>query len=244
MNESEYLTMKESEYLINLTMNESEYEVAKSDIKTHLDQKYKYYGITYKYDYCCDDFIDEVIKMIGYIVKAIYKYYKYEKFNPVYTDKQIYSTLIGLIYGLHYLEQSDDILTFNSNDLYIDLSTGDVLYNGNTEMNVSSYVRRFFLHPYHTWDAIYNIVELYLQVNHNDMYRIDEIDRYYVNSASEDSEAARTINKMLVKFRLTKTLNKMDESTGGYKKTRKRSKRKIKKSVKNKWINWLLKSPR
>jgi len=55
-----------------------------------------------------------------------------------------------------------------------------------------------------------------------------------------NSDASKAIRIMLLEFRL----NQMDESKGGYKKTRKRSKRKIKKSVKNKWINWLLKSPR
>ncbi len=139
-------------------MDENEYEKAKQIVQEFFDKKNNKVFSTNFEEHCCHPVVDNVIKMLGYIVKDL------EEYRSV-PDIVIYKTLIMIIYGLHYGEQSRDIYTVVHIDMYIDLSLKDGYSNG---VNLSRLIRKFFLLPNPRWnDAIENIVELYLQVRNN-----------------------------------------------------------------------------
>ncbi len=201
------------------------YEIAKEDIKTFFNVKTNDVFDSNFDEHCCHPVVDNIITMLGYIVKELPQY-------KHYSDIEIYKTLITILYGLHYVEQSHDIYKVVITDMYVDLSVKDVYSHGK---NLSSLIRRFFLLPNPRWnDVIVEIVELYLQVRNNP----DLIQNIYkVIDDADKPEVAQYIRPPPPVFYSTQNTEDhpiMDESTDGGYKTRKRSKRKTKKSVKNK----------
>ena len=166
-------------------MDEHQYDIAKTVIKTYIDEKtVKAFGSVFE-EHCCNPVVDNVIKMLGYIVKALPEYRHID-------DIEIYKTLISIFYGLHYIESSRDIYKVVITDMYVDLSVKDVYSHGK---NLSSLIRRFFLLPNPRWnDVIVEIVELYLQVCNNP----DLIKNIYVISDDED--------KLLIEQYITKKM--------------------------------------
>ena len=214
-------------------MNEKSYYEEKKHIYDHLKTQYSELDTSTignveadPLEYCCHPIVDEVIIMIGYIIKSLHEYRHYD-------DNIIYRILITIIYGLHYLEQSTDrfILDIDRLDpLYLNLSIYDIYING---QNLSSYVRQFFLYydPYKwdddNWQRLEDIIQLYLQVITDESSYLP-IRRIY----TADTTNAETKDKIDGIF-------KFSMEFGGYKKknTRKRSKRKIKKSVRTNETN-------
>ena len=206
-------------------MDEHQYDIAKTEIKTYIDEKtVEAFGSVFE-EHCCNPVVDNVITMLGYIVKALPEYRHID-------DIEIYKTLISILYGLHYIESSRDVYHISTTKMYVDLSVRDVIIH---DVNLSKLIREFFLLPNPRWnDVIVEIVELYLQVRNNP----DLIQNIYkVIDDADKPEVAQYIRPPPPVFYSTQNTEDhpiMDESTDGGYKTRKRSKRKTKKSVKNK----------